>query len=155
MSIDRKKLKIAMLSGAVVVAIVIVTALANFGERSPIILQGTVKLAPELQEKAKAGVALYLIVRDEASSMPMPWGAMVTSMPSPSGDHLYEFTLTKENLRTMGDGAPPKTLRLKARVDLDGAGGADMPGDLTGEISGLAFGQEHVVVTIDKEVGTH
>jgi hypothetical protein len=145
---DRKKLKLVLFSATIAILAIIVIALKNFGETSPVILKGTIKLDPALAEKAKSAPALYIIVRDLDSPMPMPWGAMVTRLPDVGQDPLYEFTLTKENLRLMNEGAAPKRLLLKARIDQDGVGGADMSGDLTGEVAELSYGQTGVILTI-------
>ncbi len=44
----------------------------------------------------------------------------------------------------------PPQFRLKARLDADGAGGMDQPGDLVGEVSQVASGSRDVVITINR-----
>ena len=125
-----------------------------FGETSPLVAKGRVKLVPTLVAQAKGARTLFLIVRDAESPMPMPWGAMSVTLNKDVTEDVYEFTLTRDNLRVMNTAAqPPKNLILKARLDMDGMGGADMPGDLTGSVSGVAFGSSDVTITIDNLIG--
>ena len=49
------------------------------------------------------------------------------------------------------DAPMPKFLRIKARFDLDGTAGPDQPGDLTGGLDHVPFGEHNVQIKIDKK----
>jgi hypothetical protein len=79
---------------------------------------------------------LYVIVYDTESKMPMPYGAMKVELKADAKGSIYKGELTTANVVSMNPGAPlPKTLRLKARLDKDGAAGKDQPGDAVGNIA--------------------
>jgi hypothetical protein len=135
--------------GFLVVGLAIIFAFV-FGERSPVIAEGVIKLPPHLVSQAQGMRTLYIIVKDanQPASMPMPWGAFITTLPSePTGD-VYHFLLTKDNMRVMGGGETPLKINIKARLDLDGLGGADQPGDITGHIEHVNSGAKGLEINL-------
>lgn len=128
-------------------------AALKFGKKSPVFASGKVLLDPRLIEEAKGIRTLYITVFDANSPMPMPYGAMRERIDRDPQQTVLEFNITKEKLQIMNPNAhPPKKLRIKARLDKDGVGGRDQPGDLTGERSQIAFGESRVDIKINRKV---
>ena len=124
-----------------------------FGETSPVIAEGTIVLSPELNSQAQGMRTVYIIVRDPASPMPMPLGAMVTTISSDPQGQVMTFKLTKDNLRMMNPSAEhPAKIVIKARLDLDGLGGADTPGDIVGKSDSVDWGSKNITVKLDQLV---
>ncbi len=139
---------------AVVVVFGCIGAALYFGERSPIIAQGSVSLSETLTSQAQGMRTLYIIVRDAENPMPMPWGALSTTLSSEPNGTLYQFTLTRDNLRIMNQGQDaPNKIIIKARLDMDGLGGGDMPGDIVGTSSPVDFGSSNLVVQLTDLIG--
>ena len=140
--------------GVVVVCCIVgVYAAFQFGERAPLIASGRVDLAADLQ--TTSAQTLFITVFDAASSMPMPYGAMRLSLGSPPipGKTVSDFVLTPQSLQMMNPEAPlPIKLRIKARLDLDGMGGSDQPGDLVGTIEDVDASAENLVIVIDQRI---
>lgn len=151
MSPQRKtKNRLLVILGFLVIASSIGAALM-FGEKSPLIASGVVTLPETLTTQAQGMRTLYIIVRDAESPLPMPWGALITTLQEePKGD-VYSFVLTRDNLRIMNPGAePPKKLQLKARLDMDGMGGPDMAGDIIGSKTDIPFGSRDVILELSE-----
>jgi hypothetical protein len=122
-----------------------------FGETSPIIAEGKIILKPELDAQAQGLRTVYIILKDPASPMPMPYGAMATTIASDPSGTVMTFKLTKDNLRIMNASEDhPAKINIKARLDMDGMGGADQPGDITGLIENVAWGRRDVVINLDQ-----
>jgi len=140
------------IAGSVAVAAII--AAMQFGDQSPLIAKGKVVLAPSLLEKVQDHKTLFIIVR--GPEMPMPIGAARKELSTPvstANGVVYDFVLTKEFLQMMQpDQALPPKITIKARLDVDGQGGPDMPGDLVGETRDVALGANEVQVLIDRIV---
>ena len=146
-----RKLLIAV-SVVVILVIAVYTAL-QFGEKSPLIASGTVELDPELTEKAKNISTLFIIVRDSNSPAPMPIGAARKTIGAGATGAFYDFVLTKEFLQLMvAETNLPENLTIKARLDVDGMGGADTPGDLVGDVTGIKLGSKGFQIKINREI---
>ena len=99
--------------------------LRNTGSPTPIIASGVVSLAPTLDVQAKGIRTLFLTVFDAADPKPMPYGAIRYKLDDDARGEFHSFTLTPDNLRAMQPGSPvPAQLRIKARLDTTGQGGA-------------------------------
>lgn len=148
----KTKNRLLFIFGFVVIAGSIAAAL-TFGEKSPLIASGEVTLPDSLSSQAQGMRTLYIIVRDAESQIPMPWGALVTTLQEEPKGKVYSFILTRDNLRIMNPSAqPPKNIQIKARLDLDGMGGADMPGDIVGLAESVPFGSESVKIELNELV---
>jgi hypothetical protein len=102
-----------------------------------------------LIEPASKASTLYIII--SGTDRPMPFGAFRKSMTSAPGKDVYDFILTKDNIQAMQDiGTWPNEIKLKARLDLDGAAGPDQPGDLVGELYPVTLGSKDLVLKIDR-----
>lgn len=126
----------------------------NVGEKSPIYLGGTIEVSPDLKENIDSQNTLFLVLYDQNSPMPMPYGAIKETIePSQLKDGRYDFLITKEKLQvmSMGNENPkvPELFRLKVRVDRDGVGGRDQPGDISGQLTGLPYGKKDVAIKLD------
>lgn len=143
--------KIVLFAILALVAGVSVFSALEFGEKSPFFARGNIELAPSLVADADGISTLYIVVYDMDSPMPMPYGAMKERLnKSAEGGVFYPLTITKEKLMVMNPNRPtPKRMRLKARLDKDGNAGMDQVGDLTGEISGISFGESNVTILIN------
>lgn len=124
-----------------------------FGKTSPVIAEGTVTLPPGFEAQAQGMRTLFIIVRDPQSPMPMPYGAMVTTLPNEPAGTLLNFKLTRDNLRVMNEAAAnPQKITIKARLDLDGLGGADQPGDIVGVLENVEWGSTNLTINLDQLV---
>lgn len=150
----QRKAKNRILVGLGITVVTLSLAAAFFfGEKSPLIASGKIILPESMTLQAQGMRTLYIIVRDADSPMPMPWGALsITLSGEPQGE-IYSFILTRENLSIMNSAAePPKRLNIKARLDMDALGGADMPGDITGVKNDLPFGSRDVTIELSELV---
>lgn len=121
------------------------------GEKSPVYVEGEIILPEALRADAMGIQTLFIIVYDEASPMPMPFGAQKESVPVDLSKPI-PYLVTKEALRTMNPDAPaPQMMRVKVRLDKDGVAGPDQPGDLTGEVTGVKFGTSRQTIEISKK----
>jgi hypothetical protein len=83
----------------------------------------------------------------------MPYGAQKIPLSQNPEAVVARFILTKDNLQLMNPNAPvPSILKLKARLDLDGTGGKDKKGDLTGMLSNIKLGTQDLSLAIDTVV---
>ena len=140
------------------------------GDEAKIYVNGTVEIAPHLQEKSKAARTIFIILRDAANNIPitvteadaivgnkprrpsMPWGAYRDNVDFASNSS-YGFTITKDNLQLMAQQSdPPATFNIKVRLDSDGQGGADQPGDLVGTLQQIKRGSSDVRIVLDREI---
>jgi hypothetical protein len=94
-----------------------------------------------------AGVrTLYVIVYDNGSQMPRPYGAMKVDLKADAKGTVYKGDLTVDpegkagNVKLMGATTLPKSIRLKARLDKDGSAGMDQPGDVVGKVDKVDVG---------------
>lgn len=102
--------------------------------------------------KKGAGIrTLYVIVYDADSPRPMPWGAIKVDLKEDAKGAFYKGDLTTDNVQSMGGGAVPKNIRLKARLDKDGSAGMDSAGDLTGQVEKVKVGDK-VKIKIAKSI---
>ena len=134
---------------AAVLGIAVVTAM-QMGETSHAYARGRVEVDTDLISRAQGVSTLFItVLRPDA---PMPVAAMRTTIGSVESD-LYNFVLTKESMQVMQPGMPwPEEFRVKARLDVDGQGGPDSPGDLVGTLDGVKLGARDIVVKIDRVV---
>lgn len=112
----------------------------------------TLRLDKGLDSKAKGIRHAYVIFYDPASKMPMPYAAQkFTLKKDPTGDFLVNQKIDTKTASVMRGGVPPKTLRVKVRLDKDGNAGRDATGDIVGVNDSVALGSK-VVVTLNKLV---
>ena len=141
------------------------------GDETKIYVNGTVEIAPPLLEKSKTARTIFIILRDaSAGNIPitvteadaiignkprrssMPWGAYRDNVDFASNSS-YGFTITKDNLQLMGQQSdPPSAFNIKVRLDRDGQGGADQPGDLVGTLQQVERGSSDVRIVLDREI---
>ena len=134
---------------------VIIGVVSQFAEKPNVYVQGEIKLDPALEESANGILTLFVVLYDENSPRPMPWGAIRYSLKQPAtAGSFHNFILTPANLQVMDTNAPvPKSFRIKARLDVNGQGGMDTPGDLVGELNHVPRGQTGVSLTVNKKIG--
>ena len=134
-SAKRKNERRLMLGFLVLVVGACLGAAFFFGETSPIIAEGTITLSPAFNAQAQG------------------MRAMVTTITADPQGQVMTFKLTKDNLRMMNPSAEhPSKMTIKARLDLDGLGGADTPGDIIGKAENLDWGSQNVNVVLDQLV---
>ena len=142
------------------------------GDEAKIYVNGTVEVAPSLQEKSKTARTLYIILRDaSADDVPitvveadaiignkpripsMPWGAYRDQVDF-SSNSSYGFTITKDNIQLMGQqqGDTPARFNIKVRLDHDGRAGADQPGDIVGTVQNISRGSRDVRIVLNQAV---
>ncbi|MDA9951277.1 hypothetical protein N9D31_01755 [Oligoflexaceae bacterium] len=144
-----KKFTVPAIIGILIVIGFALMAAFKLGDKSPIIAEGRVTLSNELLANARGIRTLFIITYDENSPMPMPYGAIKFKLDDDAKAEVIDFKLTKDNLRIMNQAAKvPTSLKLKARLDLDGQGGRAQPGDLVGEMSAVPTGSEDLELKI-------
>ena len=124
------------------------------GEQSPILAAGKILLKDNLAAEANGIRTLFIVLYDLDSPKPMPYGAVkeVLDQDPPAGE-FFDFLVTREKIQTMNPNAPlPKRLRLKVRLDRDGQGGMDQPGDLVGTLEGVSLGDSTSRIVISEVV---
>ncbi|WP_141732326.1 hypothetical protein [Oligoflexus tunisiensis] len=95
----------------------------------------------EVAKKTSGVRTLYVIVYDNESKMPMPYGALKVDLKADAKGSIYKGDITMANLQRMNPDAPaPKSIRLKARLDKDGAAGKDQSGDAVGQVDSVKVG---------------
>jgi hypothetical protein len=105
-------------------------------------------LDDSVKAAAAGSQALFITVFDP--SRPMPYGALKKTVDGELSGEIYEFALTNESLMRMMPDLPwPQVMRIKARLDRDGQGGPDQPGDVVGEVTDIPAGAEDVVIKLD------
>jgi hypothetical protein len=144
-----------LLAALTIVIAACIGAALFFGQTSPVIAEGKVVLKPEFDAQAQGMRTVYIIVRDPASPMPMPYGAMATTLTSDAAGNVMNFKLTKENLRVMAEASNhPQKVTIKARLDMDGLGGSDQPGDIVGILENVDWGARNLTIALDQLVTT-
>ena len=139
--------------GAIAISAAVYEAIDS-GQKSPIMAAGKVSLKEDMVKDAVGIRTLFLVLYDLDSPMPMPFGAVKETLDKDvtPGD-FYDFMITKEKIQMMNPQAPqPQRFRLKVRLDRDGMGGQDQPGDLVGQVTDIAFGKSDVRVEINDVV---
>lgn len=151
--------KIALIGSLLIglVAVFSIFVASNFGEKSDIYVSGEVVVPHSLSNRINNFKVLYIVIYDENSPMPMPYGAMKLRLEEPVQAGVgVPFFVTKERIQTMRENQPPpQAMRVKARFDRDGNAGRDQPGDLTGEQLGVAYGTTGLTIAIDKYISGH
>ena len=148
-----KKIGLWGFAGVAVVIIIAIISAFQFGEKSPILVAGKITVNPALMEQAKAAPVLFITLFDAQSQAPMPYGAMRETLTAPIGAGGYEFVITPERISSMAQGRPqPTAFRVKARLDMDGQGGMDQSGDLTGKVDSVPVGTDNVQIVITEVV---
>lgn len=155
MSNKRQNERRILIAALTIVIAACIGAAIFFGQTSPVIAEGKVVLKPEFDAQAQGMRTVYIIVRDPASPMPMPYGAMATTLTSDATGNVMNFKLTKENLRVMAEASnPPQKVTIKARLDMDGLGGSDQPGDIVGILENVDWGARNLTIALDQLVTT-
>ncbi len=156
MSMKRQKERRMILGALTLVIAACIGAAFFFGETSPLIAEGKILLSPQLESQSQGMRTVYIIVKDPASAMPMPYGAMSTTLSNDPKGVVMSFMLTKDNLRIMNASADhPKTITIKARLDMDGMGGADSAGDIVGIVENIPWGSRDIQINLDQLITTH
>ena len=150
MSTKRQNERRLLLAALTLVIAACIGAAFFFGETSPVIAEGKIILKPELEAQAQGMRTIYIIVKDPSSPMPMPYGAMATTISSDPKGTVMTFKLTKDNLSVMNAAAEhPAKITVKARLDMDGMGGPDTPGDISGVVESVDWGSQGLTITLD------
>lgn len=151
MSMKRQRERRMILGALTLVIAACIGAAFFFGETSPLIAEGKILLSPQLESQSQGMRTVYIIVKDPASAMPMPYGAMSTTLSNDPKGSVMSFMLTKDNLRIMNATADhPKTITIKARLDMDGMGGADSAGDIVGIVENIPWGSRDIQINLDQ-----
>ena len=154
-----KKSKLPFIvAGAVAVVALAISAAFMTGQQSPLYASGSVSIAPELIASAK-GIRTLYVVALPGNGARMPLGAARFNVAADALSHpqgkILDFVLTPETMTMMPGalaGGMPESFTIKARLDTDGNGGMDQPGDLTGEATEVHLGSNGVAITINSAV---
>lgn len=123
------------------------------GKFVPVVAAGQIKISSELELRAVGIKTLFITVFDASPDNPapfMPLAAYRDKINEHPKGVFYDFKLTESNLQFMNPNHKlPAKIKLKARLDQDGRGGRDQPGDLTGSLDSIALGQKDILIEID------
>ena len=138
----------------IVILVVLVTGIAAQFSTSPkIIVSGTIRVSPEVAEKAQGINVFFVTVFDQNRPFP-PYGSMRELISIEPGGTEREFFVTPEKLQLMNEMTPmPMTLKVKVRLDRDGQGGQDRPGDITQTKENVQPGTEGLQFDMTRIVG--
>ena len=136
----------------VITFIIGVVVALQHGGKEDIYVHTQLTLSDDLTRRASSHRVLYLVIYDEGSKMPMPYGAARFILQSSPSGNFINISLNHENLKVMGgpNQPKPKTMRIKARLDVDGQAGKDQPGDIVGEATQIAYGSTNVAIKLNK-----
>ena len=143
---------IILLATGLITAIVVL-ATVQLAEKPEIVLAGELKIESGLEDYASANKTLFIIIYSEDPAMPMPLGVMKEPVYVTEAGTIRRFSVTPSKvMQMMNKGPIPDTFRIKARLDRDGMGGKDQPGDITANVSGINYGDENVVINFDTKI---
>ena len=132
---------------------IVVLATAQLAEKPEIVLAGELKIESGLEDYASANKTLFIIIYSDDPAKPMPLGVMKEPVNVTEAGLIRRFSVTPSKIRTMMSKDPiPDTFRIKARLDRDGMGGKDQPGDITANVTGIKYGSENVVINFDTKI---
>lgn len=145
----KNKKLVQILVGVVLLLGIVYTAM-NFAEKPDIVVRVVPTLSEQVKSLATHHDVVYVTLFDETS--PMPYAAMREVINVKSDGKVRDILVTLEKIQVMNSSRPrPASLRVKVRLDADGSAGPDQPGDITGEVTGIKWGQEEdVKVLLDK-----
>ncbi|MBP9706110.1 MAG: hypothetical protein KBD78_00595 [Oligoflexales bacterium] len=136
--------------------VAIIYTATQFGEKSPIVISGQVKIDKQLQNEANGITTLFIIIFDAESSAPMPFGAYkdrISLSDATEDGILKKFIITREKLQVMfPDKAFPDVINVKARLDIDGIAGRDQDGDFVGFLNKVKLGSTDIEVVIAEKI---
>ena len=138
---------LSILAGVVLVA-------GRFSEKSFVFAEGSVSIAPELEEEARHLRNLFIVIYDLENPVAMPYGALRTQLSEPPVGSFHRFVLTPENLSVMAGKqvGTLRTLKIKARLTSAEFIGGQGAGDLVGEVSGVTVSSDNVNIVIDTKL---
>lgn len=143
MALTAKQAKRWMWGLGLAIAAAAIASAFFLGEKTPHYVQGNVEVAPDLVGKADASTLFIVVYADDAEPGMPPFGAYRFVLRSRNRQGtLHHFRLTDENMQKMPGSSVnphPAFFRIKARLDRDGAGGADTAGDLVGEVRHVPY----------------
>ena len=121
--------------------------------KSPqVLVNGEIFLEKSLVPQHPEKTVLFITLFDESQNSPRPYAAF-KSVVTPREGKITGFTLTPQNVAMMDPSAAiPQKFRVKARLDSQGLGGADKPGDLVGTIPSVQNGQRGMRLVINERI---
>lgn len=138
--------------GALILAVVIyLTAISS--TKPQIIASGELRLKPGLEEYASANKTIFLVIYSQNPDQRMPLAIVREPINISSSGLIRKFSITPEKLQRMMSNDPiPKVFKIKARLDRDGMGGPDKPGDIVSVLENVEFGSEDVKILFETKI---
>jgi hypothetical protein len=146
-----KNIGIAVGVGTLLIIGIAIFFAGQMGEKEKFYAKGTVVLADDLKDAAKEIETLFIVVSDVNRPRP-PYGAAKRRIDKGSSGTILEFVLTNDNIQKMQEIPWPAQFKLKVRLDRDGMGGMDQPGDLVGELTNLKPGADNLEIRISQKI---
>ncbi len=145
----KRSMRSTLLQYSAIITALLISNIAVAG----ILASGTIELKKDsvLVSKAKGIRTLFVVIYDLKSKRPMPYGAVKYDLKTDAKGVFHKFELTTENVKQMGGmmgSSVPTELRIKARLDKDGSGGRDRPGDIVGEIKSVKAGSKNLKIVL-------
>ncbi len=147
-----KRNRLFIFFGIILVLVVAIITAGEMGNKPQALAKGRIVLDDALISLAQPSKDLFIIVHDANQPRP-PYGVLRVPVSRPIEKQVYEFVLTYANVQRMvPDKAWPENFNIKVRLDSDGQGGPDRPGDLTGIVKNLTRGATDIVIKIDNSI---
>jgi hypothetical protein len=149
----RKRNRWLLPAGSIGFIIAVLLIATRFAIKPETFVSGTILVPAEVARQAGEIKIMFITLFDADLPGP-PYGAMREPIQiDPEGTE-RTFFVTREKLQIMNPSRPlPNRLRVKVRLDVDGQGGADQPGDITGEVQDIVTGSSSIEITTDRVVG--
>jgi hypothetical protein len=141
------------LIGSILLVIIVTFAASNMSVKPQIIASGDLVLKSGLEDYASANKTMFLVIYSQDPAKPMPLAIVKEPVNVTSSGKIRKFSITPDKLQRMMSNDPiPKVFKLKARLDRDGLGGPDKPGDITAVLNNVEFGREDVQINFDTKI---
>lgn len=149
----KKSSTLIILASLVVVCTVIAVTASSFSDKPEIVVAGELRIDDSISDYAIPNRTLFLVIYSQDPSKPMPLAIMKEPIRVSEGGFIRKFSISPDKLQRMMSHDPiPKTFRIKARLDRDGQGGPDAPGDVITNVTDIQYGSENVVIKFDQKI---
>ena len=139
--------------GAMTITGIITLLTMKSAVKPEIIVAGELHIKEGLQIDALNNRTLFIVLYSEDPNKPMPLGVMREAVTVSQAGKIRRYSVTPSKVQAMMSKDPiPQVFRIKARLDRDGAGGRDQPGDIIGEVSGVTYGSEDITINFNKKI---
>lgn len=150
----RKKIPLAIkILASLSLIVVIIIATMQQAVKPEIIAAGELRLGDDLGEFAQGNHTLFIIIYSSDENNRMPLGIIKEPIRITESGLIRRFSITPDKVERMMSRDPiPSNFKLKGRIDRDGMGGPDQPGDIVAITKNINYGSEEVILTFDQKI---